>query len=165
MPYQPEDMMPSMPQPTAPDSVPVGAVDAPAGSKLYELAARRQGRAQPKRRAESNPAKQQLEHQKRMQDALASLMSKAVVGTERPGDGMVPFGQLPKAVRSAASEIYKAPIVGFDPNKLTPAERMVLGRLVSVGEQEFAQANPDAVNPDTAPAPGMPGAPNVRGRY
>lgn len=148
-------------------SVPVGAVDAPPGSKLYDMmqqhGAMRQRRPQA-RQAQRSAAAMQREQQRRA-DVFGSLMAKAVPGMERPGEGMVPFGQLPKEVRAMASQVYgNKPIVGFDPNQLDPQERLLLGQLVNMGQSEFAQQNPDAINPDTAAAPGMPGAPNIRGR-
>ena len=53
-----------------------------------------------------------------------------------PGEGMVPFGALPQDIRQAAGQVYKQPIVGFDPNQLTPREFALLQRLQGVGEGE-----------------------------
>lgn len=171
--YQPEDFdatQPTLPQ-DGPATLPVGAVDAPAGSKLYELARRQGGASKPKqRRPQMSEAQRAAREQQRRQDTFASLVSKMVAGTgmERPGENMIPFSAMPEEVRGLVTQVTgeKFPI-GWDPSQLTPEERLMMAQLQSMQQKKFAQQNPDAIDPETAPAPGQPGAPNLnsRGRY
>lgn len=114
--------------PPAPEgTIPLGAVDAKPGTKLYELAQRRASsrRAPPRAKRE---------------DALASLLSKAVTGGGVPDEGIIPFGDLPASMRQVVGKVYgQTPVVGFPVSKLTPEERLIAEHLRMLGRQEVQQ--------------------------
>lgn len=112
--------------------IPVGAVDAEPGTKLYDLAQKRA--TTPKHRQKSSEP-----------DVWDRLMSKAVPGMARPGEGMVGIGDLPGTVRRS----FTQPTVGFDPGKLAPDELELLMRLRQQGQQEVeSRRPPDAPTPE-----------------
>ena len=114
-------------QPQQAQAIPIGAADAtPDKTPLLHEIAKRQRNPKPKKTGRKAAEV----------DLLSSLLSKAVTGMAVPGEGMVPFGALPQDIRQAAGQVYKQPIVGFDPNQLTPREFALLQRLQGVGEGE-----------------------------
>lgn len=110
-------------------TLPIGAVDADPIRQphLYELAKRR---AQGHRPAAARRSQE---------DVLASLISKATPGTAMPGEGMVPFGDLPPELQNLAGKAHGQPLVGFDPTKLDTQERYMLEQLRRKTQQQVAQ--------------------------
>lgn len=114
-------------------TLPIGAVDARPGTKLFEIAKRQR------------QARRPVARENRQADVLASLISKAVPGAAAPAEGMIPFGDLPGPVQQLAGKAHGQPIVGFDPTKLSHEERFMLERLRRMsGDQTRARvdANP-----------------------
>lgn len=122
--------MPAAPQGT----LPIGAVDAPPGTKLYELAQRQAAAARPPPRRRDNRA-----------DVFASLASKFTPGNAMPGEGMVPFGDMPPQAQALMGKAWGQPLVGVDPGTLNGQERQLLEHLRHIGKQQVSarvDANP-----------------------
>jgi hypothetical protein len=132
-----------------PVAAPIGAVDAQPGTKLYELAMRRQASQAAKAGSRKKPDEDA--------QVLASLLGKAVPGAASPGEGMIPFGALPQHVQGVASQVWKQPLVGFDPTKLDNRERFMLERLRMMAEKE-TQERIAKQPPRQGPYGAMPGA-------
>lgn len=145
--------------PDAPEgTLSIGAVDARPGTKLYEIA-RRQELARQRRMAitTSDPAlsargramatAQAGRHAPRRskEDILASMLSKMTPGAAAPGEGMIPYGELPQAVQQVAGKVWGQPLVGIDPRQLDNEERFMLEKLRRASAQDVARrvdANP-----------------------
>jgi hypothetical protein len=63
------------------------------------------------------------------------LFSKLITGQGTPGEGVIPFAQLPKQIREGMPQLDQPPI-GFDPAQLDRREMMLLRRLLARGQQE-----------------------------
>ena len=107
-----------------PNEKQVGAVGAKPGSKLYDLLQQQAPKAAPKRN--------------RQADIIQRLMQKSARGFGTPGEGMVPFGEMPSNIRGSVTG-NEQPIIGWDPNVLAPDERLVLEHLRRQAQAEQAQ--------------------------
>lgn len=66
--------------------------------------------------------------QQNPQAAAQGLMSKLVFGTDLPGEGMIPFAQLPQNIRQSVK--LPAPAIGWNPDKLNDVELALLQGMV-----------------------------------
>lgn len=82
---------------------------------------------------QTSAAQKQRAEMKRRQDVFTRLMGRAIPGASAPGNGIVPYANLPRQVTDID---VGGPMVGFDPSQLKPDERLMLAHLLKLGEQE-----------------------------
>ena len=97
-------------------------------------------------RAKREQQRQQLAPQKAPPGAetLAKLLASAAYGTERPGEGMVPWSSLPRAmreqfgpaIRQANGDKAGHDVIGWAPSELDPQSYEMLNRMVQLGQRE-----------------------------
>jgi hypothetical protein len=113
-------------------SVPIGAVEAKPGSKLYELAQRTQQPAPGRATEASAKAREST----RRQQVFARLQQKAVRGYGQPGEGSVALSALPAALRKHVKPGDGGPAIGWLPDQLDDEERLLLQQLQMLGQRE-----------------------------
>jgi hypothetical protein len=124
-----------MPEPAPPDK-PAPKLKKKQGGKRFKGGKKRKARKGEKTptgasRTSRPKAKSDMDSFRR---ALQGIYDKTITGAALPNPNMIPYAQMPTAVRKLLP--YDAPPIGWNPDQLDEAETDLLERLMALSERE-----------------------------